>query len=308
MSEATADAATTGESTGREPAREGTSRTQVVVRTILADRLALTGLLGLGVILLGALLGPVVSPYDPTETNMVAMLQGPSLEHPLGTDRYGRDILTRILVGARTSLLVAFVGVGIATGIGVPLGAIAGYYERLVGEGIMRAADIVFSFPALLLALALVTILGQSKFNVVIAIGLVYWPVFARITRGSVLSVKEEDFVQASRAIGESDGRIIFSEILPNVMAPVIVQATISLAVAVLVESALSFLGLGVPPPDPSWGRMLSASRGFMTDAPWWVLAPGGAIVFTVLSFNFVGDALRDALDPHQEKQLEGRG
>ena len=307
MSEATADATTTGESTDREPAREGTSRTQVVVRTILADRLALTGLLGLSVILVGALLGPVVSPYDPTETNMVAMLQGPSLEHPLGTDRYGRDILTRILVGARTSLLVAFVGVGIATGIGVPLGAIAGYYERLVGEGIMRAADIVFSFPALLLALALVTILGQSKFNVVIAIGLVYWPVFARITRGSVLSVKEEDFVQASRAIGESDGRIIFSEILPNVMAPVIVQATISLAVAVLVESALSFLGLGVPPPDPSWGRMLSASRGFMTDAPWWVLAPGGAIVFTVLSFNFVGDALRDALDPHQEKQLEGR-
>ena len=307
MSEATADAATTGESTDREPAREGTSRTQVVVRTILADRLALTGLLGLSVILVGALLGPVVSPYDPIETNMVAMLQGPSLEHPLGTDRYGRDILTRILVGARTSLLVAFVGVGIATGIGVPLGAIAGYYERLVGEGIMRAADIVFSFPALLLALALVTILGQSKFNVVIAIGLVYWPVFARITRGSVLSVKEEDFVQASRAIGESDGRIIFSEILPNVMAPVIVQATISLAVAVLVESALSFLGLGVPPPDPSWGRMLSASRGFMTDAPWWVLAPGGAIVFTVLSFNFVGDALRDALDPHQEKQLEGR-
>ena len=307
MSEATADAATTGESTDRERAREGTSRTQVVVRTILADRLALTGLLGLSVILVGALLGPAVSPYDPTETNMVAMLQGPSLEHPLGTDRYGRDILTRILVGARTSLLVAFVGVGIATGIGVPLGAIAGYYERLVGEGIMRAADIVFSFPALLLALALVTILGQSKFNVVIAIGLVYWPVFARITRGSVLSVKEEDFVQASRAIGESDGRIIFSEILPNVMAPVIVQATISLAVAVLVESALSFLGLGVPPPDPSWGRMLSASRGFMTDAPWWVLAPGGAIVFTVLSFNFVGDALRDALDPHQEKQLEGR-
>jgi len=308
MSEATADAATTGESTGREPAREGTSRTQVVVRTILADRLALTGLVGLALILLGALLGPVLSPYDPTETNMVAMLQGPSVEHPLGTDRYGRDVLTRILVGARTSLLVAFVGVGIATGIGVPLGAIAGYYERVVGEGIMRAADIVFSFPALLLALALVTILGQTKFNVVIAIGLVYWPVFARITRGSVLSVKEEDFVQASRAIGESDGRIIFSEILPNVMAPVIVQATISLAVAVLVESALSFLGLGVPPPDPSWGRMLSASRGFMTDAPWWVLAPGAAIVVTVLSFNFVGDALRDALDPHQEKQLEGRG
>jgi peptide/nickel transport system permease protein len=165
----------------------------------------------------------------------------------------------------------------------------------------------VFSFPALLLALALVTVLGQTRINVIIAIGLVYWPVFARITRGSVLSVKEEDFVQAAQAIGESDLRIIFSEILPNVMAPVIVQGTISLAVAVLVESALSFLGLGVPPPAPSWGRMLASSRDFMTDAPWWVVAPGLAIVFTVLSFNFVGDALRDALDPQQEKQLEGR-
>lgn len=307
MSETMADAETGDESVDVERVRDGTSRTRVVVRTVLADRLALTGFVGLGLIVLGALIGPVLSPYDPTGTNFEALLQGPTMEHPLGTDRYGRDVMTRILVGARASLIVAFVGVGIATVIGVPLGAIAGYYERLIGEGIMRVADIVFSFPALLLALALVTILGQSKFNVVIAIGLVYWPVFARITRGSVLSVKEEDFVQASRAIGESDGRIIFSEILPNVMAPVIVQATISLAVAVLVESALSFLGLGVPPPDPSWGRMLSASRGFMTDAPWWVLAPGGAIVFTVLSFNFVGDALRDALDPHQEKQLEGR-
>lgn len=307
MSEVSADVTAGGESADQESSREGTTRTQVIVRTVLADKLALTGLLVLGGIMFVALVGPILSPYDPTKTNLVAMLQGPSLEHPLGTDRYGRDILTRIMVGARTSLFVAFVGVTIATGIGVPLGAIAGYYERFVGEGIMRVADVVFSFPALLLALAFVTILGQTKFNVVIAIGLVYWPVFARITRGSVLSVKEEDFVQASRAIGESDVRIIFSEILPNVMAPVIVQATISLAVAVLVESALSFLGLGVPPPEPSWGRMLSASRGFMTDAPWWVLAPGLSIVLTVLSFNFIGDALRDALDPHQEKQLEGR-
>ena len=307
MSEVSADVTAGGESADQESSREGTTRTQVIVRTVLADKLALTGLLVLGGIMFAALVGPILSPYDPTKTNLVAMLQGPSLEHPLGTDRYGRDILTRIMVGARTSLFVAFVGVTIATGIGVPLGAIAGYYERFVGEGIMRVADVVFSFPALLLALAFVTILGQTKFNVVIAVGLVYWPVFARITRGSVLSVKEEDFVQASRAIGESDVRIIFSEILPNVMAPVIVQATISLAVAVLVESALSFLGLGVPPPEPSWGRMLSASRGFMTDAPWWVLAPGLSIVLTVLSFNFIGDALRDALDPHQEKQLEGR-
>lgn len=304
MSEATVDH---GESESTDSDRQRTTRAQVIGRTILADKLAITGLVGLGVITVSAIIGPVISPYDPTATNLAVMLQGPSLAHPLGTDRFGRDILTRILVGARTSLLVAFVGVGLATGIGVPMGAISGYYEGVLGEGIMRAADIVFSFPALLLALALVTVLGQSRFNVIFAIGLVYWPVFARITRGSVLSVKEEDFVQASRAIGESDARIIFAEILPNVLAPVIVQATISLAVAVLVESALSFLGLGVPPPEPSWGRMLASSRSFMTQAPWWVVAPGVAIMLTVLSFNFVGDALRDALDPHQEKQLEGR-
>lgn len=305
MSETTADRTTADEAP--EQQREGTSRTRVLVRTIMADKLAIAGLVGLGTITLGALAGPVLSPYDSTATNLAIMLQEPSAAHPLGTDRYGRDILTRILVGARTSLFVAFVGVAIATGIGVPLGAVAGYYERFVGEGIMRVADMVFSFPALLLALALVAVLGQTKINVVIAIGLVYWPVFARITRGSVLSVKEEDFVQASRSIGESDARIIFAEILPNVLAPIIVQATISLAVAVLVESALSFLGLGVPPPDPSWGRMLAASRSFMTQAPWWVIAPGVSIMLTVLSFNFVGDALRDALDPHQERQLEGR-
>jgi peptide/nickel transport system permease protein len=283
------------------------SRRRVLVQTLLADKLAIAGLLGLTVTVLAALFGPVVSPYDPTATNLAAMLQPPSLSHPLGTDRYGRDILTRIVVGARVSLLVAFVGVGVAAGLGVPLGATAGYYEGWLGESIMRIADMVFSFPALLLALALVTVLGQSTLNVVIAIGLVYWPVFARITRGSVLSVKEEDFVQASRAIGDTDASIIFREILPNIVAPVIVQATISLAVAVLVESALSFLGLGVPPPDPSWGRMLAQSRGFMQQAPWWVIAPGLAIMFTVLSFNFIGDALRDALDPHQERQLEGR-
>lgn len=305
MSDATANRRTANDSERRD--RRGATRTRVLVRTLLADRLAVAGLVGLGLLVAGALLGPLLSPYDPTGTRLAAMLQSPSLAHPLGTDRYGRDVLTRVLVGARVSLLVAFAGVAIAMSIGVPLGAVAGYYERFVGEGIMRVADVVFAFPALLLALALVTVLGQTKLNVVVAIGLVYWPVFARITRGSVLSVKREDFVQAAQAIGESDLRIIFSEILPNVLAPIIVQATISLAVAVLVESALSFLGLGVPPPEPSWGRMLSAGRGFTDQAPWWVVAPGVAIMLTVLSFNFVGDALRDALDPHQERQLEGR-
>lgn len=299
----TTNASTTGESS----VDEGSSRANVLIRTLLTDKLAIVGLTGFSIIVLGAIFGPIISPYDPTATNLTQMLEAPSVAHPFGTDRYGRDILTRILLGARVSLSVAFLGVSIAAGIGVPLGAIAGYYEGWFGEGIMRGADMVFAFPALLLALALVTVLGQTKYNVIIAIGIVYWPVFARITRGSVLSVKEEDFVQAARSVGERDYRIIFSEILPNVLAPVIVQATISLAVAILVESALSFLGLGVPPPDPSWGRMLAASRSFMSQAPWWAVAPGVAIMLTVLSFNFIGDALRDAIDPQQQRQLEGR-
>jgi peptide/nickel transport system permease protein len=304
MSEVTAEQAEQAGESSREE-YESRSRLRVFARTLLTDKLAIAGLMSLAVVTIGAIVGPILSPYAPTQTNLAIMLESPSLAHPFGTDRYGRDILTRILAGGRVSLFVAVAGVSIAVGIGVPLGAIAGYYERWIGATIMRVADMVFSFPALLLALALVTVLGQSILNVVLAIGLVYWPVFARITRGSVLSVKEEDFIQASRAIGDTDRRIIFAEIMPNVLAPVIVQATISLAVAVLVESSLSFLGLGVPPPDPSWGRMLAASRNFMNQSPWWVIAPGVAIMITVLSVNFVGDTLRDGLDPRQENQLE---
>ncbi|WP_238709557.1 ABC transporter permease [Natronorubrum halophilum] len=278
---------------------------KVFVRTVRNDQLALLGTVGLGITFFFAVLGPFVIPHDPTATNLDIMNQAPSLVHPFGTDRYGRDILARVALGARTSLTVAFVGVAVAAGIGVTLGAIAGYYEGVLGEGIMRFADTIFSFPALLLALAMVAILGQNWYNVIIAVGVVYWPIFARVTRGSVLSVKDEEFVQAARSIGESDFRIIGWEILPNVTAPIIVQGTISMAVAILLESALSFLGLGVPPPEPSWGRMLADSRQFMTHAPWWTIAPGLAIMFTVLNLNFMGDALRDALDPHQEEEME---
>jgi peptide/nickel transport system permease protein len=301
MSHATSSDSTEGES----EAVERRNQFGVFIQTLLSDKLALAGLTGLTLIAVSALVAPVLAPYDPAEIDIANNLRAPYVAHPLGTDRYGRDILTRLIFGARTSLVVAFAGVGIATAIGVPAGAVAGYYERWVGEGVMRIADIVFSFPALLLALVFVTVLGQSRTNVIVALGLVYWPIFARLTRGSVLSVKEENFVQASRSIGETDYRIIFYEILPNVLAPITVQITISLAVAVLVESALSFLGLGVPPPNASWGRMLAQSRGFMTQAPWWVVAPGIAIMITVLSFNFIGDALRDALDPHQKRLLK---
>jgi peptide/nickel transport system permease protein len=275
------------------------------LQTLVHNKLALLGAVILSFITLTAVTVPLIIGYDPQQTNLAIMLQSPSIDHPLGTDRYGRDILVRVIVGARTSLFVASLGVGVATFVGVTLGAISGYYEGVVGESIMRFADMIFSFPALLLALALVAVLGQNQYNVIFAVGIVYWPIFARITRGSVLSVKQEDFVQASQGIGERDYRIIFREILPNVTAPIIVQATISLAVAILLESALSFLGLGVPPPDPSWGRMLAQSRDFMTQAPWWTIAPGMAIVVTVLSLNFVGDALRDTLDPQEEELLD---
>lgn len=275
------------------------------VRTVRRNKLALGGAITLAFISTAAVLTPVVIAYEPSATELANMLRPPSTDHPLGTDRFGRDILTRVVVGARTSLFVATLGVGVATSIGVTVGAIAGYYEGVIGESLMRFADMIFAFPALLLALSLVAVLGQHRYNVIVAVGIVYWPIFARITRGSVLSVKQQDFVQASRSIGERDVRIIFGEILPNVTAPIIVQATISLAVAILLESALSFLGLGVPPPDPSWGRMLAESRGFMRQAPWWTIAPGMAIVVTVLSLNFVGDALRDALDPQEAEVLE---
>lgn len=294
------------EQTTAEPERsERRSLLWSFLRTLRRDKLALVGAVTLSVITVAALLLPELLNYDPSNTNLDLMLQGPSRDHPLGTDRYGRDVLVRVVVGARTSLFVASVGVSAAVLVGVTLGAIAGYYEGIVGGSIMRFADMIFAFPALLLALALVAVLGQSRYNMVIAVGIVYWPVFARITRGSVLSVKQEDFVQASQSIGERNYRIIFGEILPNVTAPIIVQATISLAVAILLESALSFLGLGVSPPHPSWGRMLAESRGFMTQALWWTIAPGVAIVVTVLSLNFVGDALRDTLDPQEAEMVE---
>ncbi len=218
----------------------------VFARTVRNDRLALVGTIGLGITIFVAVFGPFVLPHDPTATNLDQMNQAPSFVHPFGTDRYGRDILARVALGARTSLIVAFVGSPSRPGR-----RHARCDRRLLrgpaGRGIMRFADTIFSFPALLLALAMVAIMGQNWYNVIIAVGVVYWPIFARITRGSVLSVKDEEFVQAARSIGESDFRIIGSEILPNITAPIIVQGTISMAVAILLESALSFLGLGVP-------------------------------------------------------------
>lgn len=284
------------------------SRAREIWDALVANRMAVFGLVVLAVVILAALFGPALAPAPPNLTNVADRLQPPSLEHPFGTDELGRDILSRVIAGARVSLVVGFVAVGIALVIGVPLGLMAGYYGGWAETVIMRFADMVFAFPAILLAITVLAILGPGVVNAMIAIGIVYMPIFARITRASTLSVREEVYVRAARSLGASDLRIIGLHILPNVLTPIIVQTSISLAFAILSEAALSFLGLGAQPPQPSWGRMLAEGRSFFSLAWWMAFFPGMAILLTVLAFNLVGDALRDAVDPRQKSAIESRG
>ncbi|MGD8464156.1 MAG: ABC transporter permease [Anaerolineae bacterium] len=281
------------------------SRTREVLRLLRGNRLAVAGVLIIATLIFLTIFGPSLSRYDPIALDMSARLQPPSLEHLFGTDDFGRDVLSRVLSGAAVSLQVGLIAVGISLTIGTLLGAISGYYGGLLDEGIMRFMDILFAFPAILLAIAILAALGPGVSNAMIAIGIVYIPIFARITRGSVLTVREQVFVESARSIGCRDYRILGRHILPNVMAPIIVETTLSLAFAILAEAALSYLGLGTQPPDPSWGRMLSESRAYILDAPWLGIFPGLAIMFTVMGFNFLGDGLRDALDPRLKQVLE---
>ena len=245
-----------------------------------------------------AIFGNFVSPYDPLEMHTKDALQGPSAKYWLGTDRFGRDQLSRLIKGTQISMLVSFGSIFVAAFIGVVIGLIAGYYGGYIDNIIMRLLDIIFAFPMLLLALVMVAVLGPSLRNVLIAIGFVQHARFARIVRGQVLSVKEKEFVEGIRSVGARGLTIIFRFILPNVISPVIVQATWGLSIAIMIEAALSFLGLGTQPPMPSWGLMLNESRRFMELAPWMTVFPGLSIMFAVLAFNLTGDALRDALDP----------
>ena len=262
------------------------------------SKLALIGLAIVGVLVVLAIVGPTVAPYDPNDLNVRQRSLPPSLNHPFGTDDRGRDVLSRVLYGARVSLQVAVIAVGISATLGVLLGAVSGYLGGWVDELIMRFTDILFAFPGILLAIAIMGVLGPSVTNAMIALGIVYTPIFARITRGSVLVIRSEVFVEAARSSGAAAPRIVSRHVMPNVVAPIIVETTLSLAFAILAEAALSFLGLGTPPPAPSWGRMLSEGRSFIQDAPWMGIFPGLAIVLTVMGFNFLGDGLRDALDP----------
>jgi peptide/nickel transport system permease protein len=278
------------------------------IKLLRYNRLSIVGAIIIVVLLFFALAGASLAPYDPVAMDMGARLQPPNANHIFGTDDFGRDVLSRVIVATQVSLKVGVISVGISLTLGTLLGAISGFYGGWLDEVIMRFMDILFAFPAILLAIAILAALGPGVENAMIAIGIVYTPIFARITRGSVITVREEVFVDAARSIGASDARIIFLHILPNVIAPIIVETTLSLAFAILSEAALSFLGLGTQPPDPSWGRMLSESRGFIQDAPWLGIFPGLVIMFTVMGFNFLGDGLRDALDPQMRDVLESRG
>ncbi|MEW5960763.1 MAG: ABC transporter permease [Chloroflexota bacterium] len=249
-------------------------------------------------LILTAIFGPVLAPDDPNAIDMSHRFAPPSPEHLFGTDDFGRDILSRVMVGARVSLMVGIIAVGLSATVGSFLGLVAGYSGRFTDEIIMRAMDILFAFPAILLAIAIMAALGRGVGNAMIAIGIVYIPIFARIARGSVLSVREEEFVEAARASGASNSRIMFRHILPNILSPLIVEITLSLSFAILAEAALSFFGLGTQPPDPSWGRMLSEGRAYFQQSAWLAIFPGLAIMLTVLGFNLLGDGLRDALDP----------
>ncbi|WP_428912661.1 nickel transporter permease [Niallia sp. Krafla_26] len=245
-----------------------------------------------------AIFGPFFAPYDPTAQDIVNKLQPPSSEHWFGTDNFGRDIFSRILHGTAITLFVGFASVALGATLGVLLGIVSGYYGGKTDSVIMRSMDVLLAFPGILLALAIVSVLGGSIINVVIAVSISSIPIFARIVRGSTLSVKKLEYIDAIRALGASDRRIIFKHIFPNITSPLIVQATLNIATAILSASGLSFLGLGAQPPTPEWGAMLSDGRNFLYNAPHVALIPGLAIAIVVLAFNILGDGLRDALDP----------
>lgn len=268
-----------------------------VTRTLRRSVKAWFGGMILVILIFVALAAPLVAPYDPLEFQG-EILEKPGLRFLFGTDEFGRDVFSRVVHGTRISLRVSFTAVGIALVAGSGLGMVAGHYRGWIDGVIMRIMDVLFAFPTLLLAIAIVAMLGPSLTNVMIAIGIVATPSFARLTRGSVLAVEQEPYVEAAHATGASTLRIMRYAVLPNIMAILVVQATLTLGTAIIAESSLSFLGIGNQPPSPSWGSMLTFGRGFMLHQPWVAVAPGVAIMVTVLGFNLFGDGMRDLLDP----------
>ncbi len=272
-------------------------------KRFLKHRLAMLGSVIIFLLLVAALFGQVLAPHDPVAMDFAARLTGPSPQHIMGTDEFGRDVFSRILHGAAVSVQVALIAVGISTLAGVLLGSLAGFFGGWLDEVVMRFMDILFAFPAVLLAITIMAILGRGIENAMIAIAIVYVPIFARVARGAVLSVRQREFVTAAGALGRGRFSVLMRHVLPNSLGPIIAQISISLAFAILAEAALSFFGLGTQPPDPSWGRMLAEGRSFMRQAWWLGVFPGLMIMLSVMGFNFLGDGLRDLLDPRMRSQ-----
>ena len=262
---------------------------------------AVFGLAVVAIVVMLALCAGWIAPYDPLQTSFSLVRKAPGAAHWFGTDEVGRDLLSRVVWGTRASLSAGVISVSIALGIGVPLGMLAGYVGGIVDSLISRITDAMLACPFLILAIALAAFLGPSLGNAMIAIGITATPIFVRLSRGQVLVVKSEDYVEAARAVGNPPQRILARHILPNILPPVIVQGTLAVATAIIAEASLSFLGLGQQPPAPSWGSMLNTAQRFLTQAPWLAVFPGAAIFITVLAFNLLGDGLRDALDPKSQ-------
>lgn len=267
-------------------------------RALTHNAVSVMGLVLVVFVLVTAVLGPVISPYDPVKVYAEDRLQGPSLRHPLGTDQFGRDVLSRMLYGARISLFVGVLCTAAAAAVGSAIGLIGGYFGGWMDEVLMRTMDILMAFPAIVLAIALIALMGAGFVNLIFVIGIIRIPGFARVIRSSVLNVKEMDYILAARSIGQANSLIVLRHILPNCLTPVVVLASLSIATAISAEAALSFLGLGIQPPTPSWGAMLSEGRAYTLDAPWMAVFPGLAISLTILGYNLLGDGLRDVMDP----------
>jgi ABC-type dipeptide/oligopeptide/nickel transport system permease subunit len=282
----------------------GPGRLAAVIRRLAGHRLALTGAILVLAEVAIALLAPWLAPFDPSAIDYRAMLAGPSAAHLLGTDDLGRDLLSRLMHGARVSLGVGVIAVLLAAVVGVPLGLVTGYRGGKVDEGLMRLLDSVMSLPALVLALTIAAVLGLGLLNGMIAIAVVLVPIFTRLVRGQVLSVKHNDYVQAAHALGLPTRVVLARHILPNVVNPVIVQASLGVGFAIIIESSLSFIGLGAQPPTPAWGSMVQTGFQYLEIAPWFVLAPATMIFLAVLGFNMLGDGLRDLLDPLARSRL----
>ncbi len=268
------------------------------MRTFARNKIAVLGLIIITTMALAALFAPVIAPYDPIEPHYTARFEPPGADYLLGSDEIGRDIFSRLLYGARISLVIGFVGQGVALSIGMTLGAISGWYGGWVDDVIMRITEIFIAIPGLLFLIVWVTIFEANLLTIFVALGLISWPSDARMMRSQVLAIKNLDYITAAKALGATNRQIIIRHVLPNAIAPMIVIATLGIAGGILAESTLSFLGLGVKIPDPSWGTMVDVGTNYMINAWWYAIFPGLAIMITVLGFNFIGDGLRDALDP----------